>query len=196
MSDYGPDKPCKRDMCADEPAHLGGEHIDQRSPRYDGPSITVNALNAKPRKAARLLLAAGAPMPEVIDLVQEIHRLGQQVAAVMVDKDRSVRAASERALDCADHGHLIKFAEESGHFFAEQAERNEAARVALVGVLHTLKDAVTVLRDRARREEELPPAAEIVVLIAGYLDNASRAHDTAWRRAEAKARKSKATGAS
>jgi hypothetical protein len=192
MSNYGPDKPCKRDACADEPAHLGGEHIDQRSPRYDGPSITINALNSGPRKAAYALLAAGAPMPEVVDLVQEIHRLGRQVAAVMVDKDRSVRAASERALDCADHGHLIKFAEESRHHFAEQAESNDRARVALVSVLYALKDAVSVLRDRAQREGELPPAAEIVESIAGYLDKASRSHDSAWRRAETKARKAKA----
>lgn len=189
INEYGPDKRCKRDTCADEPAHVSGEHIDPRSPRYDGPSITINALGATERRAAFALIAAGAAVPEVIDLVSEIHRLGRQVAAVRVDKDRSVLAASERALDCAEHGQIIKAAEESVQHFSQMADRHEDARRALVTVLHTLKEAVSVLRGRAQREGGLPPASEIVESIAVYLDKASRAHDAAWRRAEAKGRK-------
>lgn len=189
MNDRRPDRLCRRDMCADEPAHRGEEHLDPRSPRYDGPDNAVNALDSGPRSAARKLLAAGAPVPEVADLVNEIHRLGRTVAAVRVDMDRQVRAASDRALDCAEHGQIIKAAEESVHHFSQMADRHEDARRALVTVLYTLKDAVSVLRDRARREGGLPPASEIVDSIASYLDKASRAHDAAWRRAEAKGRK-------
>lgn len=196
MINEGPQAACKRDACADEPAHLSGEHLDQRSPRYDGPDHAVSALNSGPRAAARALLAAGAPVPEVIDLVQEIHRLSRSVAAVRVDMDRQVRAAADRALDCAEHGKSIKFAEEQVHFFGQQADRNDAARVALLSVLFTLEDAVSVLRGRAARGEQMPTATEIVDVIGGYLDKASRAHDRAWRKPEAKARKKKAGGPS
>lgn len=190
-NDRRPDRLCRRDACAEEPQHRGEEHLDPRSPRFDGPDLAVGALNSGPRAAARALLAACAPVPEVVDLVQEIHRLNRTVAALRVDKDRSVEAASRRALDCADHGHLIKSAEESAHHFDQMADRHEAARRALVGVLYTLKDAVGVLQGKARRGEELPTTAELVETIGGFLDKASKSHDAAWRREEAKARNRK-----
>ncbi|TDC35706.1 hypothetical protein [Micromonospora sp. KC213] len=137
---FGADAPCERTACASEPAHVGGEHIDPRSPRYDGPRVTVTALPEGPRRAARALLAAGAPVAEVVDLVEEIHRLRNQVAAVQVDADRQVRAASERALSCEAHGEVIRGLEAQVTHFERQAAKNDRGRIALLGLPHALED--------------------------------------------------------
>jgi outer membrane murein-binding lipoprotein Lpp len=152
LDQYGPTKPCQRTgACVEAGPHLGGVHLDPRHPLYDGPSTTINALPHQARDAARVLLAGGAPVPEVIEMAKEIHRLRSQVAAVSVDKDRQVRAALQRADDCAEHGKDIVQLNEQVHFFDEQARKNDAGRIALLGLLHAVEDLV-----QAHREERLP----------------------------------------
>lgn len=190
--EHGPDRLCRRDACADGPQHRGGEHLDPRSPLYDGPDHSVSALNSGPRAAARALLAAGAPVPEVADLVNEIHRLGRTVAAVRVDMDQQVRAASERALDCTEHGKIIMAAEESVHHFYEQAESNDRARIAIVSTLHELIDAIAALKVTAKTGGELPTAEKLIEVISRYLKLAGERHGRAWHKPETKARRKKA----
>lgn len=165
-NEYGPDKPCQRTACATEPAHLGGEHIDPRNERYDGPSVTVNALGAGPREAARKLLAAGAPMPEVVDLAKEILRLRSQVAHVQVDKDRQVHAASERALDCTEHGKVIADLERQVHHFDQHAAALDKSRVTYVSGLHDISEQLSALQAKAKQGERLPTSTELVDAIA------------------------------
>lgn len=168
MTRFGPDAPCERTACTDEPAHKGGEHIDPRSTRYDGPSVTVTALPEGPRRAARALLAAGAPVPEVVDLVNEIHRLRDQVAAVQVDKDRQVRKASDRALSCEAHGEQIKALEGQVTHFDRVAARNDRGRLALLQLPHEIAE----LRDDAP-----PTVADLKRAARKVLD----AHGRAWK---------------
>ena len=165
-NEYGPDKPCQRTACADEPAHLGGEHTDPRNERYDGPSTTINALGAGPRDAARALLAAGAPMPEVVDMAKEIHRLKEQVAAVQVDKDRQVRDASDRALDCTEHGKVIADLEKQVHHFDQHAAALDKSRITYVSGLHDIGEYLTGLQTKAKGGEQLPPAKQLVDTLA------------------------------
>ncbi|WP_051723715.1 hypothetical protein [Micromonospora chokoriensis] len=165
-NEYGPDKTCQRTACATEPAHLGGEHIDPRSERYDGPSTTLNALGAGPRKAARALLAAGAPMPEVVDMAKEILRLKGQVAAEQVDKDRQVRAAGDRALDCTEHGKVIADLEKQVHHFDQRAAAYDKSRLTCVSGLHEIGEHLSALQAKAKQGGQLPSSKELVDALA------------------------------
>jgi hypothetical protein len=178
--EYGPDKPCRRTVCASGPAHVGGAHIDPRHPLYDGPTTTVNALPMTARDACYNLLHAGASVPDVVDLAREIHRLRDQVAAVRVDMDRQVRAAMRRADDCGEHGKDIRRLEEQVHHFDKAADKNDAGRVALLGGLHQLEDAIRMLRERGGRGEKMPDLATALDVFAKAIDRAYAAHKRAW----------------
>lgn len=177
---YGPDKPCQRTVCGNEPPHLGGAHIDPRDPLYDGPTTTVNALPAAARDACRNLLAAGASVPDVVDLAREIHRLRDQVAAVRVDMDRQVRAAGERALDCEEHGKDIRQLEEQLAHADKAARQNDAGRVALLGGLHPIEDAIRGLQEKARRGEKVPDLTAVLDVFAKVIERTYAAHKRAW----------------
>jgi hypothetical protein len=178
--EYGPDKPCKRTTCADGSAHLGGAHIDPRSALYDGQDTTVNALPMAARDACRALLAAGASVPEVVDLAQEIHRLRRQVAAVQVDKDRQVRAASERALDCEAHGKDIRRLEEQVAHFEKAAEQNNAGRLALLGGLGPIEDAIRTLQEAIFHGDPVPDLKTVLGVLSDALVRTHAAHKRAW----------------
>jgi hypothetical protein len=178
--EYGPNKPCQRTACADGDPHLGGVHIDPRNPLYDGPDITVNALPAVARDACRNLLAAGASVPDVIDLANEIHRLRDQVAAVRVDMDRQVWAAMQRAGDCGEHGKDIHRLEEQVDHFDRAAAQNDAGRVALLGGLHQLEDAIRMLQEQGGRGEKVPDLALVLDVFAKAIERTYAAHKRAW----------------
>jgi hypothetical protein len=178
--EYGPDKPCKRTACADGPPHLGGAHIDPRNSLYDGPDITVNALPMAARDACRNLLAAGASVPDVVDLAREIHRLRRQVAAVRVDMDRQVRAAMQRAGDCEEHGKDIRRLEEQVDHFDKAATRDNAGRLALLNGLYPIEDAVRGLQDKARRGEKVPDLTAVLDVFAKAIERTYAAHKRAW----------------
>jgi hypothetical protein len=178
---YGPDKPCQRTgTCAGAGPHLGGAHLDPRHALYDGPSTTVNALPHQARDAARVLLAGGAPVPEVIEMAREILRLRDQVAAVRVDMDRQVRAAMQRADDCAAHGEDIVHLNKQVQFFDEQARKNDTARITLLGLLHTVEDFVRMYRE-GRAKSGLT-VAEVIEALAGAAKKTHAAHQRAWKK--------------
>jgi hypothetical protein len=179
-TEYGPNKPCQRTACAAAEPHLGGVHLDPRSPLYDGPDITVNALNAVARSACRKLLAAGASVPEVVDLANEIHQLRDQVAAVRVDKDRQVRAAGVRALDCEEHGKDIARLEEQLTHSDNSARQNDAGRVALLNGFFALEDAITMLRDKIKRGDPVPELGKVLEVFSGVIERTNAAHKRAW----------------
>jgi TPR repeat protein len=178
--EYGPDKPCKRTACADGDPHLGGAHINPRSPLYDGPSTTVNALPTTARDTCRNLLAAGASVPDVVDLANEIHRLRDQVAAVRVDMDRQVRAAMQRAGDCEEHGKDIRRLEEQVHYFDRAADKNDAGRLALLSGLHPIEDAIRALQESARRGDKVPDLKTVLDVFAKAIERTYAAHKRAW----------------
>lgn len=168
MTAYGAEQPCQRTACQTEPPHLGGEHIDPRSPRYDGPEITFGALPAACRRAAFALRAAGAPVPEVVELAREILRLREQIAHVRVDADRQVRAALARSASCEAHGAEIAELAQQLHAASQRAERNDRGRVALLALPHALED----LPDGAVLTAEQARAAARRALAA---------HERGWR---------------
>lgn len=169
-------------LCVEKQPHNAREHLDPRHPLYDGPDFVIGALNSGPRRAARALIATGAPVPEVVDLVEEIHRLKDQTAHLMVDKDRAVRAASDRALDCGEHGEQIRELEKQLAAIDESYRKADAGRVALVGFLHGIRESVDKLRERQQRGDALPSAAEMVDALDALVKKADAAHDRAWKR--------------
>jgi hypothetical protein len=179
-TEYGPDKPCRRTACADGPPHLGGAHIDPRNPLYDGPTTTINALPMTARDACRNLLAAGASVPDVVDLANEIHRLREQVAAVRVDKDRQVRTAMQRAGDCEEHGKDIARLEEQLTHSDKSARQNDAGRVALLGGFFALEDGIGILKEKIRRNEKVPDLGTVLDVFTQAIARASAAHKRAW----------------
>lgn len=179
MTRYGAGKPCQRaGACTEAGPHPCGAHLDPRHPLYDGPITTLNALPGGPRRAAYALLAAGAPVPEVVEMAEEILRLRSQVAAVRVDMDRQVGTAMRRAEDCAAHGEDIKRLEEQVQFFGQQADRNDAGRIALLGLVFFVGDFV-----RAYREGDAKPTTdEMIDALAKATKKVSAAHMRAWKK--------------
>jgi hypothetical protein len=183
-TNLGSDATCQRTTgpCVEKQPHRAGEHLDPRHPLYDGPNTTIDALNAAPRRAAYALIRAGAPVPEVVDLVEEIHRLKAQTGHLMVDADRRERAAIERALDCTAHGERIAELEKQADQFWRDANRNNEARMAVISAFHPLQKAVSELRDRVRAGRELPDGSAIVEVFGKALDRISAAHERAWKK--------------
>lgn len=180
LRQYGPDKPCQRTACADGDPHLGGAHIDPRHPLYDGPDITVNALPAIAQNACRRLLAAGASVPEVVDLAEEIHRLGDQVAAIRVDMDRQVQAAIARSADCEAHGEDIRRLEELADLLQKQADHNNAGRLALLNALYPIEDSIRALQQNIFHGDPVPDLKTVLGVISDALVRVHAAHKRAW----------------
>lgn len=178
--EYGPDKPCKRTACANGNPHLGGAHIDPRNPLYDGPEITVDALPMVARDACRRLLAAGASVPDIVDLAEAVHRLGDQVAAVRVDMDRQVRAAIAWAADCDEHGKDIRRLEELVALLDEQSKHNNAGRLALLGGLFPIEDAIRALQQNIFHGDPVPDLKTVLGVLSDALVRTYAAHKRAW----------------
>lgn len=112
----------------------------------------------------------------------EILRLRSDVAAVQVDKDHSVVAALAQAQDCAAHGENITHLRGQVHHLDEQARRNDAGRMVLLGLLHSIDGLVEAMGTRTRLEEALPTSEELLASLAGAVKKASAAHDRAWKK--------------
>ena len=185
-SRYDPSNPnhkatCTRTKCAEmeRPAHPAGLHLDQRWEFYDGPDSQLGALSIYVRDSARRIVRdAPALMPEVMDLVTYIEFLQDQATACRADKDRSVLEASARSGDCEHHGEEIKALGDQVHAFSQSERRNDAGRLALLGLLFEL-DKVT----KAYRDGRL--LAITVSQLVSALEDASKkahaAHDRAWK---------------
>jgi hypothetical protein len=182
---YDPYKPehkatCQRTKCADLPAHPGGRHLDQRDELYDGPGGALGVASIYVRDSARKIVReAPGLMPEVMDLINGISWLQDQVTHAHVDRDRGIREASARALDCEAHGEVIRGLEDQVHHFDESYRRADAGRVALLGLLHAVDELV-----RARKEGRLTNLTldELVKALAESAKKTSAAHERAWKR--------------
>ena len=185
---FNPDNPnhaelCGRIKCAapDVPVHQAGRHLDQRSEHYDGPDTLLAATSMYVRESARKIIRdAPESMPEVIDLVTYIEFLGDQVAHVQVDRDSKVREAGKRALDCEAHGEDIKALEQQLGHFDQSAQRSEAGRIAVLGLLFELDGVIKKFRDGELRPDLT--VAEFVDALETASKNTRRAHDRAWKR--------------
>lgn len=178
----GRDEACGRLKCSgpDVPVHQGKAHLDPRSEHYDGPDTMLAVLPLAVRESARRIIRLVPEVtPEVADLGEHILFLKDQVAHVSVDRDHKVREASRRALDCADHGEVIKRLEEQVSAFDQSARRSEAGRLAVLGLLHELDAVVRRFgTGEVRADLTLP---ELVEALKKAVDGTRRAHDRAWR---------------
>lgn len=182
MSSAAPDldQTCPRTACGGLPPHRVGRHRDPRDVLFDGPGGRIGALNHGPRQSAhRLVTEAPALMPEVMDLVDEIHRLNDTIAHLRVDADRRERRAMLRSQDCAQHGKDIEELGIQLHQLDATQRRTDSGRVALLGMLNAIRASV-----QAWREGWAPETT--VEQMMGRLDEmatkAGRAHDRAWKR--------------
>jgi hypothetical protein len=137
----------------------------------DDLGISIRALNGKPADGAyilvRLIRGDKDVTPEQATkglkaLIDETYRLKDAWAHVMVDKDRAVRAASERALDCTEPGEVIADLEKQAHHFAQQYRATDRARIALVSGVFDLAEFLTAMQVRVKLGEPIPTAAELV----------------------------------
>lgn len=171
---------CTRLKCSgpDVPVHQAGRHLDQRSEFYDGPSTLLDATSVYVRDSARKIVREAPELtPEVVDLVTYLEFMRGQVAAAQVDRDRGIREASARALDCDAHGEVIKGLEDQVTALDASQRRTEAGRLALLGFLHAVDEAT----------KGSPTLRNITVPeLIGALKQASKkthaAHTRAWSR--------------
>lgn len=168
---------CTRTACADRPAHPAGRHLDQRSEFYDGPDIQFQATSMYVRPSAwKIVRTAPELTPEAVDLVTYIGFLEDQATAARVDRDRGIREASERTLDCQAHGEVISGLEAQVTAFDASARSSEAGRLAALGFLF----AVDQLLDAGVRPDLT--VAELVTALKAASKKAHAAHDRAWKR--------------
>ncbi len=170
---------CTRLACSgpDVAVHPAGLHLDQRSEFYDGPDSLLGATSMYVRDSARKIVReAPALTPEVVDLVTYIEHLGNQVTHVQVDRDRSIREASARSLDCEHHGEQIQALEGQVTAFDESARKSEGGRLALLGFLHAVDKALS-----NGLPEDLT-VAQLVTALSDASKKAHAAHNRAWKR--------------
>jgi len=181
---YDPGNPshkitCTRTKCAEleRAPHPAGLHLDQRSEFYDGPGSQLAATSMYVRDSARKIISdAPALTPEVVDLLTYIGFLEDQATHARVDRDRGIREASARALDCDAHGEVIKSLEDQVHAFHENWARSEAGRLAVLGFLFTVDQFL---------EGTVRPDLTVARIVASLRDMAKKthaAHDRAWKR--------------
>jgi hypothetical protein len=169
---------CTRTKCAEleRAPHAAGLHLSQRSEFYDGPDGQLAATSMYVRGSARKIISdAPGLTPEVVDLVTYIGFLEDQATHARVDRDRGIREASARALDCAAHGEEIKALESQVHAFDAAQNRAEKGRLALLGFLHAVDEFLggTVRSDLT--------VAELVAALAQAAKKTHAAHDRAWK---------------
>jgi hypothetical protein len=183
---YDPSRPehavtCTRAKCAERPAHQAGQHLDQRSEFYDGPDTLLAATSIYVRPSARTIISRAPELtPEVVDLVTYLEFMRGQVAAAHVDRDRGIREASTRALDCEAHGEVIKGLEGQVEAFDRSARSSEAGRLALLGFLHAV-DEVLDAHSKDRLASDLT-VDKLVAALAQASKKTHAAHERAWKR--------------
>lgn len=169
---------CTRLACSgpDVPVHEAGRHLDQRSEHYDGPDTLLGATSVYVRASARKIITEAPELTaEVVDLVTYLDFMRDQVAAAHVDRDRGIREASARALDCDAHGEVIKGLEDQVGAFSAAERRAENGRLALLGFLHAVDEGLDNLRPDVT-------VAELVKALKAASKKAHAAHDRAWKR--------------
>jgi hypothetical protein len=167
---------CTRLKCSgpDVPVHEAGRHLDQRSEHYDGPDTLLGATSMYVRPSAwKIVRQAPELTPEVVDLVTYLEFMRDQVAAAHVDRDRGIREASKRALDCDAHGEVITGLEGQVAAFDARARKSEAGRLALLGFLHAVDEGLGHLRPDVT-------VAELVTALKAASKKAHAAHTRAW----------------
>lgn len=185
-----PNQTCERTACADRDPHAGRIHLDPTSDLYDGPDIMLRALPHAVRDQAFALLHTARKQgwdQRIVDraldaLGNEIHRLRDQVAAVRVDKDRSVRHASAQALDCEHHGKVISQLEDQVGHFSQAEQRADKGRLALLAGITAFDDFVDACDLKAKSGETLPDVNAVVEAMRGVLKKTHAAHKRAWSR--------------
>lgn len=180
---YDPFRPehkvtCTRTKCAEleRAPHAAGRHLSQRDEFYDGPDIQLAATSMYVRGSARKIITdAPALMPEVVDLVTYIDFLEDQATHARVDRDRGIREAMARSGDCEVHGEEIKgLGEQLGHLDVSQ-HRTERGRLALLGFLHSVDEALS-----GTMRPDLT-VAELVAALKRAAKTTHAAHDRAWK---------------
>jgi hypothetical protein len=132
------------------------------------------------------------------DLVGDVLRWKESWANEKVTRDREVRAASDRALDCTAHGRVISDLEKQVHHFDESYRGADAARVALVGGYWNLRDILTTLRKQIADGGRAPATDRlldsIIAVLSEALDDSGRAMDNPPKRRPAQAKLAKVAG--
>lgn len=169
---------CAPAPCRDDAGHVGGDHLNPRSEHYDGPILP----GYREGEAWRTILAVLPDTPEtrvaVHHLVEAHREADQQAVHARVDRDRGIREAMARSLSCEEHGREI---EELGRQLGaadQRAERNDRARLALLGFTHAVDELV-----RAHREGRTDPGLSVAKLVDALAKASKKAHDAharAW----------------
>jgi hypothetical protein len=172
---------CTRLKCSapDVPVHEAGRHLDQRSEHYDGPDTLLGATSMYVRSSAwKIIRTAPELTPEVVDLVTYLEFMRDQVAAAHVDRDRGIRQASERALDCDAHGEVISGLETQLYAVGAAERRAENGRLALLGFLHAVDEVTRAYRDG----HDIGTMSALIKALEEASKKTHAAHDRAWKR--------------
>lgn len=175
--------------------HLGGAHLNPHDrQRFDG--VHISHVTYRVRDDLQALLAVRKQHPdlaEIIDTavvraVEEIDRLGQEVAHVRVDADRQIRHHLQLGESCEYHGRQIKELSQQLHAIDEAEQRTNGGRLALLGLLQAVRDWVAAMRQRQQLDQPLPSIEEVINGFEKAARKTSAAHDQAWQKRKPKKR--------
>jgi hypothetical protein len=158
----------------------------------------LGGVGMKTRDAARtiLRLVDDRPAADRVLIVEALHAIVDETerwknawASEHVDKDRKVREASARAMDCEAHGELIRSLESQVTLTAEAAQRAESGRLVMLGWYQSCVDFVAVARGNAAAHRPLPDLDAVLTWMETRLGRVSAAHRRVWAPSAVKARK-------
>lgn len=158
-------------------------------------ALSLKAVNIRPREAGRALLRlAGIGLDLRTALEGDQADVAQAVAEMLaecehwkdcwshehVDKDHKVRDALAKSADCEHHGAVIKDLETQVARIDADRNRTESARLALLGLLHTLTGFVGEYEVAIKLGDPVKDGPAIVTAIRGAVEKTHRAHQRVW----------------
>ena len=168
-----------------------------------GLNTRADAAGIKARDAARILIRYAdddrrPPLERdemygaVGDLIDEMFRWKDAWASEHVDKDRKVRAAMARSVDCGAHGDEIRGLASEVTRLDKERERLDTTRLVLLGWFQQCVDLVAQYREQEKRRDtglkhQLPTAGEIIAAFDRQLPKVRDRYMRAWKTDKRKA---------
>jgi hypothetical protein len=142
------------------------------------------------RDAAYAVLRTREPGTALHDeLIESLHLMTDEVerwkdawASEHVDKDRQVRRAMAESANCEHHGVVIKDLEAQVAHYEEQAARNEAARLVLLGWYDACGRFLEGCERSRVTNGHYPPMNHVLDWLRTSLPKVHRAHQNAWHK--------------
>jgi hypothetical protein len=148
----------------------------------------AHAMGHRERDAVRAILSEFGEWPPTV-VVEALHVLVDSAshwrdswAYAKVDGDRQVRAAMAASESCEHHGAEITALGQQVDHFDKAYHQADGGRVALLGLLHSLDEAVRLYDRKVAAGENVPDSPALFEKLREMTAAARKDHDRAWKK--------------